>query len=156
MDLYFIIGLFGLGIIFMFLEVFFLPGTTVAGVIGLVLMAVGVYYMFSNYGTQNGLLALVGMTVLCVGIVLIGFRSGIWKRASIQEVVSGRVKIVEDELFIIGDQGVAFTDIRPSGKGFINDLKIEVHSLTGAFIEKDTPIEIVKVQKNKIFVHPKS
>ena len=56
--------------------------------------------------------------------------------------------------FNIGDHGKTLTNLRPEGKAiFANDERVTVYSLAD-FIEKDTAVEIVKKEHNKIFVKP--
>ncbi len=145
-----------MGVLFLFLEVFFLPGTTITGVIGLLLLLAGVYFVFKDYDSAVGYYSLTGVTLVTVVLISAGFKSGVWKKTSVKEVISGKVKLVEDEKFNIGDLGVAVSDIRPSGKALINNDKIEVHSMGGKFIEKNSNIEVIQVQRNKILVQLKA
>ena len=50
-----------------------------------------------------------------------------------------------------GALGVTLTDLKPAGMALINDERIEVFS-SGAFIKKDTHIQVKRIEGSKIIV----
>lgn len=151
MDILILAVLVLLGVGLIFLEVFFFPGTTFVGIIGVILLAGGIYFTYDKYGQTPAIYTGVISIVVSVGIIIIGFRSGAWKAAAVYEIITGRVNDLESLICKVGDKGVSFTDIRPSGKAVINDEKIEVYSL-GEFIERNTIVQVVKIEQNKIYI----
>ncbi len=65
-----------LGIILVLVEILFVPGTTVVGVLGVIVTSAGIYYGFSafNYHTALTILALAVISNLLV--IIYGFWSG--------------------------------------------------------------------------------
>ena len=51
----------------------------------------------------------------------------------------------------IGQQGVAMTDLRPSGIAVINKERLDVVT-EGKYLDKDTPIIVLSVTGNQIIV----
>ena len=154
MELYITLAMLILGLGFLLLEVFIIPGTTIIGIIGTVLMATGVYYVYTNYGTSYGHLAL-GITIIITIIAIIGgLRGGVWNKIAISDAINSKVALVEDNTFKIGDEGMTISNLRPAGTVKINGVKTEAHSI-GDFIERNSPIKVIKTEKNKIFVELK-
>lgn len=71
---------------------------------------------------------------------------------SLQKELTGKVNEFEANVKV-GDLGKSFTDIKPNGKAFFNDEKMEVYS-NGIYIVKDQDIEVIKINQNKIIVKP--
>ena len=57
----------------------------------------------------------------------------------------------EDMEYLIGKKGVAITDLRPSGKGEFDGVKLDILS-SNYYIKKDTPLMITEVKNNRIIV----
>nr|HML86602.1 nodulation efficiency protein D (NfeD) [Bacteroidales bacterium] len=73
MSLTFIIVLVIVGLLFFILEVLVIPGTSVAGVLGFVAIAVAVWQAWIQYGYETGLLVLAGSlvgSILCLWLSL--------------------------------------------------------------------------------------
>ena len=52
---------------------------------------------------------------------------------------------------LLGVEGKAFTDLRPSGTALINDERVDVVS-EGSFISKGTKVKVVKVEGSRVVV----
>ena len=53
--------------------------------------------------------------------------------------------------YLIGKKGEASTDLRPSGKGEFDGVKLDILS-EGDYIKKGATLEITEIKNNKIFV----
>lgn len=151
MDLLLLVMLLVIGFLLVLAEVFFVPGTTFVGIIGLLLLGGAVWHGYVNYGELIGTAVLAGSTIVVVSATIYGFNSGAWERYSHKEKITGRVNLLEENIVNPGDLGVAVSDIRPGGKARIRELLLEVRS-KGSFIDSGTPIEVKKVTGNTIFV----
>jgi len=60
----------------------------------------------------------------------------------------------DDKSEYIGKTGKALTPLRPVGAAIIDGKRIDVVT-EGELIERDTQIEVIRVEGNKIFVKPK-
>src|SRR5690606_39966683 len=79
-----------LGIILMLVEVLFVPGTTLVGVLGVLVTGVGIYYGFISFETGTAI-TILGLALLAnVSVIVYGFRSGVWNKFSLKDTISSR------------------------------------------------------------------
>jgi membrane-bound ClpP family serine protease len=148
-----IILLIGLGLFLVILEIMIIPGTTVAGIAGLVLMGAGIFWMYADHGSTAGHTAL-GITGVASAVALaIGFKSRAWERFSNKSSMEGRANVI-DEHIKVGDEGLTLSRLRPMGSVLVNGLKTEGQS-NGEGIEENVTVVVTKVLPNKIIVKPK-
>ena len=148
-----IIFLILVGLILIYLELLFVPGTTILGLIGLGLCIVGVYLTYDNHGDTAGNWVLVGSALLSiVGLVFI-FRAKSWNKFSLK--TTNKSKFNDDYYadLTIEMRGLAVSDLKPIGKGEFNNKSYEVRS-RGEHIASGSPIKIAKVSGNTIIVEP--
>lgn len=141
-----------LGIILVLVEILFVPGTTVVGVLGIIVTAVGVYYGFTAFGFDTGVIIL-GLAVISNLLVIIyGFRSGVWNKFSHKETHTSRS--FDDRLagLEVGQEGKTISDFRPYGKVLIGDKIYEAKSEKG-FLSAGTAVFIVKLEENRIIIN---
>jgi membrane-bound ClpP family serine protease len=150
MTLGFVLAIILVGLFLIFLEIFFIPGTTLFGIVGGVALLIGVIMVYSYYGAQWGHIAVGASLVLVLIAVVGGFKLIQSNKLGLKAEITGRVNELEG-LYKLGDKGIAATEFRPNGKGIFSGNKIEVYS-TGEYIERNTPIEIIKITNDKIFV----
>ena len=141
-----------LGIIFIFLEVFIIPGTTVFGIAGTIISGIAIYFGYTLVNTNFGhLIVFLGFLVF---IILFYFGRKYMDKGTmtLSKELKGKVNLFEAKVKV-GDKGTAYTVIKPNGKAFFNNEKIEVFS-NGKYIEKGVKIEIIKIINNKIIIKP--
>lgn len=157
------IMLFLLGLILVFIDLFFVAGFGVLAIPGVGLMIVGLFLslmgrtelwtMDSISGALTPLLAAMIITTL-LAIVMIRMlpRSTFWDRVILttEEKASDGYRTSPYEDFK-GATGFARTDLRPSGTGEFDGRRVSV-ATEGNFLEKDTPITVVNVEGSYIIV----
>lgn len=152
MDLYLILAVILFGILLVVAEIFIVPGTTIVGIIGGIMMVVGVVLAYTQ---QDSLLVghaiLAGTSVVTVVLGWLAYRALQSSSYSLTDVVSSQVNLLDSNTIHVGDTGSAVNVLRPSGKGLFNDLKFEVFSVDG-YIEAGTAIKVTKIEGNKIWV----
>lgn len=142
--------LLGFGLILV--EFFITPGAIV-GIIGLLCIAYGIYFGYQHLPlwqahTYMGLSVVIGIWLL------IKLLSGdTYSRIANKDSIGSRVNQRELLDLKIGDKGVTMSALRPSGNALINNLKCEVLT-EGDFVYTNTEVEIIKIDKDKIFVKP--
>jgi membrane-bound serine protease (ClpP class) len=169
-ELLMIIG--GLGLIAV--EIFVIPGTFAAGIVGGLLVLGGLILSFqpfvvpdSPWQTELFLdnITYVGLSIivaLIASAVLSRFlpRTSLFKPLvldtnNVPGSLHGTGTLIDDvnpELKLApGDTGVAQSTLRPSGKVQFNDTLIDAQS-EGGFIEQGEKVEIVRVTGNFVFV----
>lgn len=133
-------------------EIFFIPGTTIFGIIGGIGAIVAIYYAFQE-STNFGYTSIFIGLILFVILFFVGRNMMKKSKMNLKSAITEKVNTYNDGLVNVGDIGVALSVLKPSGKGFFENQKLEVYSM-GTFIDKDTEIIIIKIEENKIFVNP--
>jgi len=146
-----IILLVVVGLILIYLELVFVPGTTILGLIGLVLTGIGVYITFEAYGTRAGALVLVGSFVTSVIALVWSFRKDSWDKFSLKTTNKSKVNQSYTDDLQIEMRGEAVSDLKPIGKAEFNNKVYEVTS-HGHLIDSGEQVKIIKISGNKIIV----
>ncbi len=163
------IVLFILGILLLAVELFAISGFGVTGVLGVIFMISGLAFaMVGNVGFDFTGVNLQDILVAFL-IVIIAFflslsgsfylgqklfttsRFGELALSTVQETSSGYTSADNIMKGLIGETGIAFTMLRPSGKVEINDEVYDATALTG-FIDKGEAIRVVKYETSQVFV----
>ena len=146
-----IIVLVLVGLLMVLLEILVIPGMGVAGVLGFLLMAVAVFLSYSRIGTTAGHYVLAGTIAVNLLFLVLALRANTWNRLMLKKNVDSRVNVFDQSGIKPGDTGTTISRCAPSGKALINNEFYEVHARS-QFIDEDQPIEVIKVEFNKIFV----
>lgn len=143
-----------LGILLFLIEFLIIPGTTIAGIGGLILMGSGVYLAFENFSSQVGFIVLIATLAASLIILIIALRSRTWKGVMLQDKIYGKVNLGPDVGKINpGDRGIAITRMNPMGKIKVNDIIIEGKSQQG-YLNPKTEIEVIKITGSQAIVKP--
>lgn len=143
-----------IGLIFLILEILVVPGSTIVGVVGFILMAIGIWQTYLVYGSETGHYVLAGSVILTLGALALSLRSKTWNRAMLHTEINSKTNVYDPDKVKPGDEGKAISRLVPMGKAFINNDYFEVRS-SGEFVDQETEIVVTKVEHNKIYVKPK-
>ncbi len=165
------IGLFILGVVLVLLEIFVIPGFGITGLMGLLCIIVGLalsmvmnnFFDLTVTGSEQisgaFILVITSMVMAIVLSVILGrsfFKSRAFKRLVLQDeqqsdqgYVAGRTA---NEL--AGKEGVARTDMRPSGKIEVEGKWYDAIALDG-YLAKGTPVYVEKNENYNVFVREK-
>ena len=144
------------------IEVFVLPGFGVAGVLGSLSLLAGLYLTFlGSFPTPEDLRRAGGSLGASVVLVLAGGlaltfllpRTPLWARISLKRRLTEEAPLGGSEGGLLGQEGVAVTDLRPSGKVRFGECPVDVVS-EGEFIPKDTPVRVVSATRYRVVVKP--
>lgn len=145
-----IIILILIGLLLMILEVLVLPGG-VAGVVGFIMMAAGIWITYSSEGLMAGnITLLLTIVVNVVGLVL-ALRSKTWNKAMLKTKIDSRVNVFDPSELKLGDKGITISRCAPMGKAQFHDKFYEVSTFTD-FIDQNVEIEIIRIEGKKIIV----
>ncbi len=153
MTIFAIILLIVLGLVLILIEFAVIPGVTIAGVGGFLLLGASVYIAFTEYGSGAGFITLTVVLIAAPLMIYYFFKSKSGKNMMLEKKIEGKVETINYEKISIGDVGKSIGRLAPSGKVKINGEVIEAHS-TGSFIDHNTEIRILKILSNKIIVEP--
>lgn len=153
MTLFAIILLILLGLLLLLIEFAVIPGVTIAGIGGFLLLGGSVYIAFTQYGTGAGFITLAIVLVAAPAMIYYFFKSKSGKKMILESNITGKVETFNIEKITVGDLGKSIGRLAPSGKAKINGEVVEAQS-TGSFIDHNTEIRVLKILSNKIIVEP--
>lgn len=148
-----ILSLLLIGLALIIVEVVFVPGTTVVGVIGVIFAGAGIIITFRQYGSETGWYILVGMSVITAVALFFAFRSDAWMRFANKSAISSKVNEGTTVGLQVGDEGTTLSVLRPMGTAEFNGSKFEVKTL-GDYIDAGTRVTIVHLSPHEIIVKP--
>lgn len=144
-----------LGIILVLVEILFVPGTTLVGILGVIVTAVGIYYGFKAFDNNTAVIIL-GLAMICnLGVIIYGFRSGVWNKFSLKETITSRSYDNRLAGLEVGQIGRTVSDFKPYGKVEIGDKVYEAKSESG-FLSPGTSVHIIRLEDNKIIISKNS
>lgn len=142
-----------IGLLFIMVEIFLLPGITVGGVVGLVTMTVGIVLAYKDLGTSVGHIALLISFSSSIILFIIGTRTFKSKNVALTKNLEN-TPAMHLQKIRVGDIGEAHGDIKPTGQAIINGETFQVKSI-GDFISDDTEIIVTHIDQNSITVKRK-
>ena len=140
-------------IVLILLEIFMLPGITVAGVGGFIFAAGGLIYAYSVDTLAGNMTLAVSLLVFAATSVWL-LRSKSFSRVALKTDVDSRLVSSRDLGIIPGDEGLTLSRLAPIGKARINGIMVEAKSMD-ELIDENTPVEVVRVDSNNIIVKRK-
>lgn len=141
-----------LGIVLIFLEIFVIPGTTIFGVMGTAAVIASIFFAYKLLGTNYGHLSIVGGFIVFMVFFYAGRKLMDDNQMSLKRELTGKVNEFVANVKV-GDVGKTFSDVKPNGKAFFGDEKLEVFS-NGSYIDREIDVKIIKIEQNKIIVKP--
>jgi membrane-bound ClpP family serine protease len=148
-----IISLLLIGLILLIVEVVFIPGTTVVGILGVAFSIIGVVAGYKHFGDTTGFYILLS-TLAVTGVSLFfSFRSGMWDKFSLHSAITSKVNEGKTASLSVGDTGITMSTLKPSGKAEFKDNIFEVRT-TGNYVEPQTKIRIISINIQQIIVEP--
>lgn len=148
-----IISLLAIGLGLIIVELVFIPGTTVVGLLGLIFTIVGIVISYNHFGNNTGFYILMGTSVTTLVALFYSFRSGAWTRFSLKSSMNNKVNEGMLNQLSVGDEGTTRSALRPMGTAEFGNQQYEVRSL-GSFVESGSRIKIVQILSNQIIVEP--
>ena len=150
-----------LGLVFLLLEIFVVPGFGPVGIIAIALLVIGTYLSWTKLSFVWG----IGVAMTSIFLVVISFiilqKSGAAKKfvlgGSIGDKSTAGIKngpgnrIYKSSNVTVGETGLTMSDLRPSGIAEFQDKRVNVIA-DGIYIKRNTPVRIVRIEGNRIFV----
>lgn len=149
-----IIALVLIGILLLLIEFLVVPGVTIAGIAGSLLIIGGVFSGYYFHESPTGHYLLLSATALIFLLFVVAFKTKTWEKLGLNTTIDSHVDIVSDDAFHVGDEGKTISRLAPIGKVMINETLVEARSM-GGYIDENVDVVVVKTEKNKLFVEPK-
>lgn len=154
MDILIIGTLLVVGIFLIILEIFFLPGITIAGIASILFLAGAIYYAFAELGSTEGFVVLAVSVMAVITTIIWFMRSKTLTKMSLHTEIDSVAPTLIDTHIKVGDTGVTLSRLNPMGQIIIGNEKIEAKSLDG-FIDENQPVVVEKVENTNVIVRLK-
>ncbi|MBR4136405.1 MAG: NfeD family protein [Bacteroidales bacterium] len=139
------------GLLLMILDFLVIPGGVVA-IFGVLCMIAGIVASYVIYGATFGTIMIFAVAIVTLLSFYFMMRTKTWRKLQLNTQIDSKMNQISEQLKV-GDQGVAISRLAQKGTGRFGDQMMEVTSLQ-EFVDANTPIEIVKIDQNEIFVKP--
>ena len=148
-----IIALLLIGLALIIVELVFIPGTTVVGLLGLIFAIVGIVISYNHFGHDIGFYILLGTLAATLGALFYSFRSGAWSKFSLKSSMDSKVNEGMMATIRVGDEGVTLSTLRPIGKAEFNSKTYEVKT-SGNYVDRGEKVKITQIESHQIVVEP--
>jgi membrane-bound ClpP family serine protease len=148
-----IIALLAIGLSLIIVELVFIPGTTVVGLLGFIFSVAGIVISYKHFGTDVGFYILLGMAITTLIALFYSFRSGSWTKFSLKTAIDSKVNEGMLAALNIGDEGVTVSTLRPIGKAEFHNKQFEVKT-SGNYVERGMRIRITQILFHQVIVEP--
>jgi len=160
---------FVLGLVLLLVELFVLPGFGVAGISGIVLIILSLTlalvrninfdFTFVPQGSVGYSFLMVAVAMALPLLFIMAFGKQIFASAMFQQIsATAEMKTsdgftVRDNalLLLVGETGIAATDMRPSGKIEINGVRYDA-AADGGFLAKGSVVKIIQLRGTTLMV----
>jgi membrane-bound serine protease (ClpP class) len=155
--------LVGLGLILVGLEIFIIPGFGIAGILGIMALMGGLGLSLIGTGaTWDFMLSALGQVALSILVAILATlillryfpRLPFGKRLILEtnlQAQEGYESSPAGDHRWLGKQGIAVSDLHPSGIARFDGERVDVVS-DGTFIDAGQPLEVVRIDGNRIVV----
>ena len=151
MDLLIIILLVIAGVVLLLIELFLIPGTSLAAILSGASFIYAIYHAFVYIGNAAGFLTLAVSAIAGITSVVWFMRSKTLDKVALTKDIEGKVKRDAGSSVKVGDKGVCVTRLALFGQAEINGELVEVKSCDG-FLNPKTPIIVARINDGNILV----
>ena len=151
MDILIIVSLIIAGLILFIIEVFLLPGISIAGIISAICLLYANYYAFETMGTLPGCITLAISAIGVIAITVWFMRSKTVDKLSLKKTIDYKPEPLKGLGLKAGDEGIALTRLALIGNAEFDGNIIEVRS-TGDFIEEKSRIRVNRIRDGIVLV----
>lgn len=148
-----IIALLVIGLSLIIVELVFIPGTTVVGLLGFIFSVAGIVISYKHFGADVGFYILLGMSVTTLVALFYSFRAGSWTKFSLKTAIDSKVNEGMLAALQIGDEGVTVSTLRPIGKAEFQNQQFEVKT-SGDYVESGMRVRITQILSHQVIVEP--
>lgn len=151
MEIFSIVILLVIGVILVLIEILFIPGTTIFGILGLISIIMSNYLTFDFYGSEIGIIYTSTTSLIIFSSILYSLKSNSWSRLALNKTNTTKINQYKNKNLKIGDIGLTMSSLKPYGKASFSNVNYEVKS-KGNFIDEKNKIKIIDIFEGKIIV----
>lgn len=153
MDIAIVAFLMGMAILLILLEIFLLPGITIAGISGFLFAIGGLIYAYMVNATM-GHIALATSVVAFAAIFFWLLRAKSFHRVALHTEVDSKLVSSRELGIDPGDEGITLSRLAPIGKATIKGITVEAKS-QDELIDEDCAVVVVRVDGYNVIVKRK-
>jgi membrane-bound ClpP family serine protease len=146
-----IVILLVIGIVFLVVELFIIPGTSIAGVAATLLLIAAIYSAYSGLGSGAGNITLVSSVVLSGLTIWLFLHTRALDKIELKTEIKSKMEPLKGLNIKVGDRGHTLSRLAPMGKVMIDGNAIEAKT-RGEFIEHNIEIVVVEVYSTNVLV----
>ncbi|GAB1415495.1 hypothetical protein MASR2M117_09010 [Paludibacter sp.] len=154
MEIAVVIILLVIAIALLLIEIFLIPGISIAGIAGILFMGGAVYYAFSFIGASAGRFTILAAFILMGIAILIFVRSKALEKMSLKTDIDSKNDPLEGVDIKVGDIGITSSRLAPMGKIVVNGHIVEAKTIDD-FIDQDEEVVVIKVLSTNVLVERK-
>jgi membrane-bound ClpP family serine protease len=146
-----ILQLAGIGII---IAEIIIPSGGIIAILAVGMFAYSLYMVFTGISFAAGMIFLIIDLITIPVLIILGLKFIARSPVTLRETLSreqGVTSQSEDMDQFLGLEGTALTDLRPAGMALLSDRRTDVVT-RGEYLEKGTPIIVIKITGNQIVV----
>lgn len=150
------LALFIIGTVFVILEVFIIGA--VLGIIGGILLLISILLVSTNVALFSLFMLAIFILAILEWVIFVKFKKrkipflNKFILTDATDAESGYTSF-DDRSYLVGEQAVTATDLRPAGIIRYGDERIDAVT-EGAFIESDNDVKIIHVEGTRVVVRP--
>ena len=150
MDIILVVTFVLLGIAFFILEIFFLPGISIGGIVGTLFTGGGIWYAFEKIGPAAGWITIaVSVAILLIAIVY-------FIKGKPFDKIALNKELEPDNLYnmanvAVGDKGRTLSRLAPMGKVLVNGEDYEA-KVCNSFLDRGVEVYVVAIEGNILVV----
>jgi len=148
-----ILTLIAVGLLLLLVEVYFTPGASIFGIIGIVCIVAANVLAFRELPLAVGWAVFFVSLIITVLFLVLLFRMLSSKNFVVNSELTDKVNVIDEQKFVVGQKGTTMTVLRPNGRAIFHDEIYEVYS-QGSYIDENIPVEITRITSDKLFVKP--
>ncbi len=154
MGIFILILLIVAGVILFLVELFIIPGISIAGILAGACILFANYYAFTNMGNVAGFITLGVSCAACLGSLIWFMRSKTLDKIALKKNITSTIGPSASEKVKTGDTGIALTRLALIGNAEINGKILEVRSADG-FLNEKTAVVVTRITDGIVFVEKK-
>ena len=151
-DIVIVVVLLVIAIAMLILELFFLPGFSVAGIFSVIFYGIAYYFAFAFIGITAGVIALSAAVVLSILAIWYFMHSRALDKMSLHTNIEATAPTEVDTRVSVGDEGVSLSRLNPMGRVLLGESVVEARSLE--FIDEGVKVRVIKVERTTVEVEP--
>ena len=154
MDILIITMLIVAAVLLFLIELFIIPGISIAGFLAGGCIIFAHFYGFAHLGTTGGFITLGISAIACTGSLFLFMRSKTLDKVALKMNITSKVDRTAEEKIKVGDTGIAITRLALFGNADIEGHIVEVKSMDG-FLNEKTPVVVSRIADGIIMVEKK-